>query len=187
MTRTTAKLSLDFTRLAGRWTGRKAVEEALAAILPRLVRVEGSLPAGRYSITVALTNDAHQRDLNHQFRGINRPTNVLSFPTYGKRALKKLPAQRETYHLGDISLADQYITAEAQRDGKKRVDHIIHLVIHGILHILGHDHQTARQAAVMEQLERDILALMKIADPYAINDHGTSQPSSLTRRNPRKA
>ncbi len=136
--------------------------------MPALLRAEGTLPPGRYGITVALTDDTHQRELNHQFRGLNRATNVLSFPAYSKRALKQLAPQRAPHFLGDISLAYQYVAAEAAKDGKKLPDHIIHLVIHGILHILGHDHQTARQAARMEQLERDVLAIMHIDDPYLV-------------------
>lgn len=180
-----ARLTLDFVRLAGPWRQRQKVAAALDILLPALMAVQTVLPPGRYAISVALTDDAHQRELNHQFRGLARPTNVLSFPLYSKRALKQLPPQRAAHHLGDISLAYQYIAAEAVRDGKKLTNHIIHLVIHGVLHILGHDHQTARQAALMEQLERDVLAIMAIADPYQMPARETAR--RRPRRNPRAA
>lgn len=160
------RLTLDFVRIAGAWRQRPAVMTALVDIVPALLVAEGSLSVGDYRITVALTDDAHQQELNRQFRGIAHPTNVLSFPQYSKKQIKTLPIQKESHFLGDISLSYQYVVAEAAREGKKLPHHIIHLVIHGILHILGYDHQTARQAAVMEQLERDVLATMNIADPY---------------------
>lgn len=183
--RRSAKLILEFVRLAGPWRQRQKVAAALDVLLPALMARQATLPPGRYGITVALTNDTHQRELNHQFRGIARSTNVLSFPLYRKHALKKLPEQRAAHHLGDISLAYQYIAAEAVRDGKNLTNHIIHLVIHGVLHILGHDHQTARQAALMEQLERDVLAIMTIADPYQMPARETAR--RRPRRNPSAA
>lgn len=184
MTTKRSKLTLDLVRLAGPWRQRQKVAAALAKLMPALMARQTALPPGRYVITVALTDDAHQRELNHQFRGLARPTNVLSFPLYGKRALKQLPPQRAAHHLGDISLAYQYIAAEARRDGKNLTNHIIHLVIHGVLHILGHDHQTVRQAALMEQLERDVLAIMAIADPYQRQARNTAR---RPRRNPQAA
>lgn len=182
--RPNATLALEFVRLAGPWRQRRKVASMLEKLLPALMARQTVLPPGRYVITVALTDDAHQRELNHQFRGIARPTNVLSFPLYRKRALNQLARQRAPHHLGDISLAYQYIAAEATRDGKNLANHIIHLVIHGVLHILGHDHQTARQAALMEQLERDVLAIMAIADPYQIPARKTAR---RPRRNPQAA
>lgn len=179
-----ARLQLEFVRLAGAWRQRHALDERLPAVLPFLLQRTPFLPPNLYHITVALTDDAHQQELNRQFRGINRPTNVLSFPHYSKRQLKHLVPRADPVFLGDISLAHQYVVAEARRDGKAQTHHILHLVIHGILHILGHDHHAAKPAALMEQLERDILARMSIKDPYA------QSPAPRPRqafRNPRTA
>jgi probable rRNA maturation factor len=178
------RLILDFVHMAGAWRQRAAVMTALSEILPTLLVAEGSLFSGDYCITVALTDDAHQQELNHQFRGIARPTNVLSFPQYSKKQIKILPMQKEPHFLGDISLSYQCVVEEAARDGKKLPHHIIHLVIHGILHILGYDHQTARQAAVMEQLERDVLATMNIADPYAAAETSPVKIRAAKKSNP---
>lgn len=183
-----AKTSIDLTivRLAGAWRQRRQLEQQIGLALPKLVQICDVLPPGLYTITLALSDDAHQRDLNYQFRGINRSTNVLSFPEYSKNVIKKLLPGKKPVHLGDISLSYQYVMAEAAEQGKKPLHHIIHLVIHGILHILGHDHQTARQAVVMEQLERDVLASMTIADPY--NSTGAVQPRRrVAPRNSRRA
>lgn len=175
-----ARLQLDYVRLAGAWRQRGVVADRLAPILPYLLQRIALLPPNDYRITVAFTDDAHQQELNQQFRGVSQSTNVLAFPEYAPKQLKRLPSQPAPVFLGDISLAYQYVVAEARRDGKLQTHHILHLVIHGILHILGHDHHAARPAALMEQLERDILARMNIPDPYA-------DMPLVTRRNPLQA
>jgi probable rRNA maturation factor len=107
------------------------------------------------AVTILLTKDAHLRALNAQFRGKNKPTNVLAFP-----------AQTPGY-LGDIAIAYGVAAAEAKREKKRLIDHAAHLTIHGTLHLLGYDHETAREAKVMETLETRLLAQLGIADPYA--------------------
>jgi len=106
------------------------------------------------SLTVLLADDARLRHLNKTFRGRNKPTNVLSFPV-GKDG-----------YLGDIALA-YGVTLEEARAAKKRfADHAAHLVVHGVLHLIGYDHETAREARVMEPLEAKILKKLGISDPY---------------------
>lgn len=144
--------------------------------LPELLRQSGKLPPGRYVIAVGLTDNAEQKELNHQFRGLNQPTNVLSFPQFTPRELAHLQPMADPVTLGDISLAYQYIVDESHHDNKTPINHMIHLVIHGILHILGYDHQTARHATMMENLERRVLATLHIPDPYA------PAPDSRARR-----
>ncbi len=116
----------------------------------------GKAPAGS-ALTVLLSDDAQLKSLNRDFRGKNKPTNVLSFPA---------PANADGY-LGDIALAYE-VTREEAREGNKRLaDHATHLVVHGVLHLLGFDHVTGSQARKMEALETRILAELGIADPYA--------------------
>jgi probable rRNA maturation factor len=109
-------------------------------------------------LTILLADDARLKDLNHQFRGKNKTTNVLSFPADDKNG---------TY-LGDIALAYGVTAAEARADAKRFVDHAMHLTVHGVLHLLGFDHETQRGAGVMEPLETRILRELGVADPYAI-------------------
>lgn len=119
--------------------------------------------ASRLDFAVALIDDRAMRRLNHDFRGCPKPTNVLSFATLdGGKPVPGMP-----FHLGDIALAFGVIAVEARRQRKTVNDHLSHLVVHGVLHLLGYDHETEADAARMETLERVALAGMGIADPYA--------------------
>ena len=107
-------------------------------------------------LTILLADDAVIRDLNARFRGKDVATNVLSFPA----------AASAHPHLGDIALAHGVCANEAAAQGKRLADHLSHLVVHGVLHLLGHDHDADAQAEAMEALERTILSRLGIADPY---------------------
>jgi probable rRNA maturation factor len=104
--------------------------------------------------TLLLSNDRKLRALNRTFRDKDKPTNVLSFPGGDGYA-------------GDIAIAYGVASKEAKSAGKSLADHAIHLVVHGVLHLAGHDHMKAKQAKAMEGLEVKILERMGIADPYA--------------------
>jgi probable rRNA maturation factor len=114
--------------------------------------------------SVLLTDDAAVKDLNARFRQLDKPTNVLSFPT----------TPNPERHLGDIALAYETCAREAREQKKTLGDHLQHLVAHGVLHLLGYDHVTDADAEEMEDLERVVLASLGIADPYAAGegDHG---------------
>lgn len=105
-------------------------------------------------LTLLLTTDKRVQTLNHDFRGLDKPTNVLSFP-----------AKTEAY-LGDIAIAYGVTAKEAKAVGKTLADHTTHLTVHGVLHLLGYDHVTASKAKVMEPMETAILKTLNIADPY---------------------
>ena len=106
-----------------------------------------------------MTDDAEQQGLNRDWRGIDKPTNVLSFPQIE-------PFGPVTGILGDIVLARETLEREAVELGKPFNDHYTHLVVHGFLHILGYDHIDEAEALVMEGLETKILATLGIPDPY---------------------
>jgi probable rRNA maturation factor len=129
----------------------EAAAEASLAALP-------NAPAG--DLVVLLTNDAEIRDLNARFRGKDQPTNVLSFPA----------GENPHGHLGDVALALGTCSAEARAQGKPLADHLQHLVAHGVLHLVGYDHQDEGEAEAMEALERKILATLGVPDPYADPD-----------------
>ncbi len=107
-------------------------------------------------LTVLLADDSAVADLNDRFRDKQGPTNVLSFPA---------PESAQP-HLGDIALAYGVCAAEAAVQGKPLGNHLSHLVAHGVLHLLGWDHQSDDEAEAMERLEREILAGLAIPDPY---------------------
>ena len=111
-------------------------------------------------VVVLLTDDATVRDLNARFRDKDRPTNVLSFPA----ADMALPGQAP--HLGDLVLAFGVCAAEAAAQDKTLADHLSHLTVHGVLHLLGRDHEAEVEAEEMEAEERTILASLGVADPY---------------------
>ena len=112
-----------------------------------------SMDTGK-TISVVFGDDDQVRALNHQFRGKDKPTNVLSFPN------------DEGDELGDVILALEVVMHEAREQGKEFVAHATHLVLHGLLHILGYDHIEDDEAEEMESLEVSILAQLSIANPY---------------------
>jgi probable rRNA maturation factor len=123
----------------------------------RLVRKTARAALGKKnrSLTVALADDRRVRALNKRDRKQDKPTNVLSYPS------------GDEHFLGDIVLARQTIWREARQQEKTPADHVAHLVVHGTLHLLGHDHETSEaDAERMEALERRILRTLGIADPY---------------------
>lgn len=127
----------------------RAAQAALAA-----------LPGRAGAISVLLTDDAAIRALNAGFRGKDKATNVLSFPA------PAMPGDPEPM-LGDIALGFETCAREAGDEGKSLADHATHLVIHGVLHLLGLDHETEAEAEAMEAREIAVLAGLGIADPYA--------------------
>ena len=114
-------------------------------------------------LAVLLTDDASMRRLNAQWRHIDKPTNVLSFPPAPHQ-------QGPVTSLGDIAIAYETTALEATEEGKPFADHVAHLAVHGFLHLLGHDHDTEAAAEKMEGLERTILARLGVPDPYLTHE-----------------
>lgn len=154
-------LSLEIVEQAGDWSALDA--GTLLRDVPRAVTAHE--PAEGL-VAIALGDDAMLRDLNLRFRGKDKPTNVLSFPA------ADLGVADGDHHLGDVVLARETLTREAAEQGKTPQHHFIHLVIHGILHVLGHDHIEEDEAARMESLEVAILADLGLPNPYAETEPG---------------
>lgn len=148
-----------------------AAEADAEAVIHRAIDAAAALveaETGDAELAVMLTDDAGIRTLNHNWRGIDAPTNVLSFPAI------QPPAGREPDDvprmLGDIAIAYETMRREADAEQKPFADHLSHLAVHGFLHLVGYDHDTDGEAETMEALEREILAQLGIADPYADRD-----------------
>ena len=156
-------LLVDCDRRDAAWQGLSGVLTAQAAHVWGFLR----LPAAEISLVLA--DDAFSAQLNETYRGKTGPTNVLSFPAQDFTApvvaaeFEKLPAPRL---LGDIVLAHGVVHAEAAAQNKSPEAHARHLLTHGLLHLIGHDHQQPAPAEAMENLEKDILAAQGLADPY---------------------
>jgi len=154
-----AALAVEVVRHGDAWAqsaiGDPAIELAAHAAFT------AALPAERTpcEITIALTDDAEIRNLNRTWRDKDQPTNVLSFPA------GDAPGALRT--LGDVVIAYETTEREAEADGIALSDHVSHLVVHGVLHLLGFDHGDDAEAEQMEDLERQALASLGIADPYA--------------------
>jgi len=121
-----------------------------------------------FEISVMGCDDARIAELNGDFRAKPQPTNVLSWPSEERAAETPggAPMPPEDPELGDIAIAWGVCRAEAEAAGRETADHVTHLLVHGVLHLLGYDHINAQDAALMEGLEVEILATLGIADPY---------------------
>lgn len=113
-------------------------------------------------IAILFTNDEKMQSLNKLWRNIDKPTNVLSFPNIDT-----------DFVLGDIALGYEYCENEAKLQNKSFENHLTHLIIHGVLHLLGYDHIDENEAEEMESLEKEILATLGISDPYILPEDGT--------------
>lgn len=150
-------IALEVEAEAGGWEqagdveslSRRAAEAALAAL---------GTTGEDVAVNVLLTDDSAIRELNRRWRGQDKATNVLSFPSP--------PLPGSPRQLGDIALAYETVAREAEQEGKTFADHASHLVVHGVLHLLGHDHADETEADAMEAVERRALASLGISDPY---------------------
>jgi probable rRNA maturation factor len=137
------------------WSAALAQAETLVRAAAEASLAAAAAPAG--DVAILLTGDDAVRSLNGRFRGKDQPTNVLSFPA----------GENPHGHLGDVALAFGVCAAEARAQGKPLAHHLQHLVAHGVLHLVGYDHQDEAGAEAMEGLERDVLAGLGVPDPYA--------------------
>ena len=143
---------------AGGWDALGDIETLTRRAVETCVEMADAEVDEEEELSLLLCDDARIRELNRDFRGLDKPTNVLSFPA---------PEQVGSLALGDIAIAFETVAREAAEEGKSLADHYSHMVVHGLLHILGYDHEMDDEAEIMEALERAILGRMGIADPYA--------------------
>lgn len=152
------RLQIDIFTEDGDWSVFEPVEEAIGAVADVVARRFDLEDA---EAAVALSSDERIRALNLAYRGKDKPTNVLSFPSGNV----SVPAGSRRL-LGDLILAAETVAREAAAEGKPPRHHLQHLVLHGLLHLLGYDHETEPEALEMEALEVELLAELGVPDPY---------------------
>jgi len=153
---TRAKLKIDVLVDSDLWTDPSKIRSMLRRAVAQAAAM---LSTSGAELAIVLTDDSAIRQLNRLWRGVDAPTNVLSFPT-------KRQGADEPTHLGDIVLAHETIAREAHDEHKSFAHHVIHLTVHGFLHLIGYDHRDDTEAKTMEDMERRILRRLSIADPY---------------------
>jgi probable rRNA maturation factor len=148
-------LKIDVMVDSKRWKEPAKIKAVIRRAIAQAAAETRSTAGGE--LAIVLTDDSAIRTLNRDWRGIDKATNVLSFP-----AKNNGPQP----HLGDIVLAFETIEREAKSEHKPLAHHLAHLAVHGFLHLVGYDHERDKDAREMEQAERDILRQLKIPDPY---------------------
>ncbi len=152
------------------WDSLEGLDPLTRRCIAACVAESGARLAKNCEISITFCADAEILDLNAQWRGKNAATNVLSFPTPGAVDARPL--------LGDIVIAYETVAREAQEQAKTLQAHVAHMIMHGFLHLIGYDHESADEAEEMESLERRIALSLGLSDPYAqSDDHAANQPN----------
>lgn len=139
----------------------KAPSRLLTAAAKAALKAGAPDLSGKVDIAFLLTDDPEMASLNKMWRGKAKPTNVLSFP-----ALPEASPPGGPVFLGDVALALETVLAEARQQKKSVEAHVAHLTVHGVLHLLGYDHLSAREARPMERMEQDVMKALGYPDPY---------------------
>jgi probable rRNA maturation factor len=155
------KPKVEVIESSRRWRASPGIEKLARRAIEAGLQASGARILDGAEVSVLLADDAEARALNERWRGVDKPTNVLSFPAAAPDKTAAAPL------LGDIAVAFETVEREAAEEGKTFTDHAAHLVVHGFLHLLGFDHQGAGEADRMEAIEARALARLGIADPYA--------------------
>lgn len=159
--RPAAAVELDLSIEAPGWQDWPGLEADCQLALAAALAVAGRKTMPGAELALVLTDDEAIREVNREWRGFDKPTNVLSFPGAPPDRLARSP------HLGDVVIAHGTLMREAAQEGRPPRHHLLHLVIHGVLHCLGYDHETPQDAQDMETRETRALAGLGIPDPYA--------------------
>ena len=163
--RPTSPLHIDCRIESPLWDGQPLAEKT---VRNSVLAAAAALSTAGGEVSIVLTNDSAIRSLNRNWRGIDKPTNVLSFPASG-------PDIGEGARLlGDIVIAFETLERECADDNRDFLHHLAHLAVHGFLHLNGYDHQTDAQAEAMEGLETRIMTRLNMPDPYRAHDLGNA-------------
>jgi probable rRNA maturation factor len=162
-------LSIEVAIESPLWAAFGTAASLAEAAISATLRLADADLSGAVDVSLLFCDDAAIRALNQRWRGQDKPTNVLSFPAAA--------GPGDVDILGDIAIAFETMQREAASDDKSLAAHFSHLVVHGLLHLLGYDHETDAEAEEMEGLERDVLASLGIDDPYRLTLPEKSQGS----------
>ncbi len=180
MTRATARPALLIDVIVGSDQWRDA-GKLRVAVRRAVARAAATLSTKGTELAIVLTDDSTIRALNRDWRGVDKATNVLAFPTKSAAA----------GHLGDIVLAFETIAREARAERKPLAHHLAHLAVHGFLHLVGYDHERSNDALAMERTERKILKELAIPDPYrptrAPRRTAVRRPAGRAAKRPQKS
>lgn len=164
-------IEIDINLVAQAWESLDGLEPLTQDCVAASLAETGARLVEGCEVSVTFCDDAEIRELNAQWRDKDKPTNVLSFPTPGPLAARPL--------LGDIVIAYETVAREAVEQEKTLREHTAHMVIHGFLHLIGYDHETAAEAEEMESLERRIASRLGLRDPYAGEDGAEDEAGGL--------
>ena len=154
-------MEIDIAIEAGDWADEAFLRALVAQAADAVFDEIDQKPQQGAELSLLFTDNAHIQVLNHEWRGMDKPTNVLSFPAFQIAPGDPIPPM-----LGDIAIAFETVKTEAGLEDKPFDHHLTHLIVHGLLHLLGYDHEDDEEAEIMEALERAILARLAIPDPY---------------------
>jgi probable rRNA maturation factor len=168
------KLDINIETRCVKWKNAfprmKAKIEQAAALAVLYAKKPAALKQGHFEINILLTNNRSIKTLNAQYRGMDKATNVLSFPQFDMKGLKAVDLRGfpkdSAIPFGDVVVACETMRREAKEQQKTLENHTIHLIVHGVLHLFSYDHMNDRDAKKMETLECDILAVLGYPDPY---------------------
>ena len=162
---------IEFIKEKKKWGKKKSVVIANQAVNSTLVHL--SLDPDKFEIAILACDNEKIQELNSDFRGINKNTNILSWPekdlspkVSGTMPMKPEPINREPMFLGNLAISFEFIVKEAEKLNKDFYNHLYHLISHGTLHLLGFVHELELDAKIMENKEREILSKVGIVDPY---------------------
>jgi probable rRNA maturation factor len=160
---------IEVLRQSPLWSGEPDAEAIVVGAVRAAVE---AVPGATGDVAVVLTDDAAIRVLNRDWRKLDKPTNVLSFPAPQRATGTVIPSMTADAPalLGDIVIAYETTAREAKAEGKPFAHHLAHLAVHGFLHLLGYDHESDAAAQDMERLEAGILARLGVPDPYLMRD-----------------
>ncbi|MGA2566063.1 MAG: rRNA maturation RNase YbeY [Pseudolabrys sp.] len=147
------------------WKAEPAAEQT---VRDAIAAAAATLSTADNEVSILLTDDKAIRLLNREWRGIDKPTNVLSFPAAATKASVRMPM------FGDIVIAYETLKRECDDEGRNFLHHLTHLTVHGFLHLIGYDHQIDTQAEEMEGIESKIMRRLQMPDPYLARDRGDS-------------